>query len=1114
MLSQTTEPTPTDASPAEPAPLAAARALFTLILGRVPEPGLDLRSRAALPYEAQMRALLGSDEFQSAVLAPASCGEPTAHASLGPRPDPALLAALDVFDEPSAAILAQPHRSWGAFLAAALSPGGPWGGFANGDAALAERAARARCLLAAAPQTGCVTAVRIDGADAIEVDLILFAAPPDGLRMRVLDTAGKEFGAVPIASASGDEATVARMSASAPLPAEARSVVAGETGKTGLRLELAHGVNGVAHAIGPPLTFGAAFDMRERERRLREIETSFLGESRLAAARQIEALLAAAPFASDAIEIAFDDAMALGDVARAQGVAAMGADEARSTARLRLRLARSQGDRELAAAAVAAIDAPSVLDQALAWRAEPPVQATVDALLQGAPTSRRFKGTARTLGLDLDDVSAAMASLSAACAPAEIIAKLLASLDRATRRRALDGLQRIAPALLMPTLSHLEPALAEVAFTQALGAGRVALDQGRFASAAAWAWRALAETEARHAEAGAAARVQVAYLLRAVPDARCRAAASDLLHAPDPAVSAAAAAERAAIVAELEGELRDDDPLRAPERLIATRRRFRMASGRAFMSAPGDRAARLGLARSLCLDGRDDDAIDILTALSDEAPSDAAAARLLALAAERAGRPAAALAAAERALASGRDDRMALTKVRALRTLERTAEAIAFLDAAASRLGRDLQAERARNHFFIGDFERAAETAAALARTHPGHRGVTSIAAAAAIEMGDWTAAARRLDEAPDPVLADGRPLGRTTYLVEDRLFRYAVAAGRGEAAAQLDHLNALFGLFGGQEITRDGDERSAPRKARGGETSTPERTPAGFSLDRLRPTGRYAGGAPQVGPELVKRGPLVSVVMSAFNAGLYVDTSIRSILEQSYEPIELIVVDDASEDSTPERLLAWERADPRVRVILKSRNDGAYVSKNIGLLQAKGTYVALQDADDWSHPDRVAKSVAALDARPELVGVTTDWFRMTTDGRVVIKAGGEISHICCISFVFRRREALRAAGFFDSVRIEADMEYIRRLGRILGGQSVARLRWPLLIGRAHSASLTASEEDGVARTGFTAPRLAYQSSYRAWHRRIAAGDSDGRMPFPLGDRRFDAPHSMLPHGR
>ena len=181
--------------------------------------------------------------------------------------------------------------------------------------------------------------------------------------------------------------------------------------------------------------------------------------------------------------------------------------------------------------------------------------------------------------------------------------------------------------------------------------------------------------------------------------------------------------------------------------------------------------------------------------------------------------------------------------------------------------------------------------------------------------------------------------------------------------------------------------------------------------------------------------------------------------------------------------------------------------------MQAKGTYVALQDADDWSHPDRIAKSVAVLEARPELVGVTTDWIRMATDGRVVIKAGAQISHVCCISLVFRRREALRAAGFFDSVRIEADMEYIRRLGRILGPEALARLRWPLLIGRSHTASLTANEIYGITRTGFTEPRRAYQAAYRAWHRRIAAGEVDGRMPFPLGERRFDAPHVMLPRG-
>jgi glycosyltransferase involved in cell wall biosynthesis len=250
---------------------------------------------------------------------------------------------------------------------------------------------------------------------------------------------------------------------------------------------------------------------------------------------------------------------------------------------------------------------------------------------------------------------------------------------------------------------------------------------------------------------------------------------------------------------------------------------------------------------------------------------------------------------------------------------------------------------------------------------------------------------------------------------------------------------------------------------------------------------------------------------MTAHNAAAYVETAVRSILEQSYRNLELVVVDDASTDGTPNILEELERRDARLRTILKTGNDGTYVSKNVGLFQARGAYVALQDADDWSHPDRLAKSVAVLEARPEVVGLTTDWLRMTSDGEAVVKAGGQNAHVCCISLVFRREPVLRRVGFFDSVRIEGDMEFIRRMGLAFGPNAVLRLRWPLLFGRSRSDSLTASEEFGLTRTGYTEPRRLYQAAYKAWHAAIAAGDASPLLPFPLRERPFTAPSIMLP---
>jgi glycosyltransferase involved in cell wall biosynthesis len=249
---------------------------------------------------------------------------------------------------------------------------------------------------------------------------------------------------------------------------------------------------------------------------------------------------------------------------------------------------------------------------------------------------------------------------------------------------------------------------------------------------------------------------------------------------------------------------------------------------------------------------------------------------------------------------------------------------------------------------------------------------------------------------------------------------------------------------------------------------------------------------------------------MTSYNVTQYLPTAVRSILQQSYRNLELIIVDDASTDATPDLLMEIERSDPRVKVILKSTNDGTYVSKNLGILQSQGEIIALQDSDDWSHPDRIACSVGVLLRHPEVMGLTTDWLRMTTDGDIVIKAGGQISHRCCISLVFRRAPVMDRLGFFDSVRIAADLEFIQRMGLVFGENAVPRLRWPLLFGRARSDSLTASEEFGVSRTGFTEPRQVYHRHSEEFHARIVAG-APAYLPFPQLEREFKAPAIILP---
>lgn len=105
--------------------------------------------------------------------------------------------------------------------------------------------------------------------------------------------------------------------------------------------------------------------------------------------------------------------------------------------------------------------------------------------------------------------------------------------------------------------------------------------------------------------------------------------------------------------------------------------------------------------------------------------------------------------------------------------------------------------------------------------------------------------------------------------------------------------------------------------------------------------------------------GPLVSIVMPAHNAADFIDDAIHSVLGQSYENWELLIVDDASTDKTLE--VVKQFGDERVRVISCKRNGGAVKARNRGVRASKGKFLCFLDADDLWQPSKLEKQVAFM---------------------------------------------------------------------------------------------------------------------------------------------------------
>lgn len=105
-----------------------------------------------------------------------------------------------------------------------------------------------------------------------------------------------------------------------------------------------------------------------------------------------------------------------------------------------------------------------------------------------------------------------------------------------------------------------------------------------------------------------------------------------------------------------------------------------------------------------------------------------------------------------------------------------------------------------------------------------------------------------------------------------------------------------------------------------------------------------------------------VSVVIPAFNAASTIERAITSARVQTEENLEIIVVDDASSDQTPEIVAEAAKSDARVRLLRQPVNAGPAAARNRGIAAAKGDWIALLDADDSYFPERLAKLLSLAD--------------------------------------------------------------------------------------------------------------------------------------------------------
>ncbi|HWD28503.1 MAG TPA: glycosyltransferase family A protein [Rhizomicrobium sp.] len=241
------------------------------------------------------------------------------------------------------------------------------------------------------------------------------------------------------------------------------------------------------------------------------------------------------------------------------------------------------------------------------------------------------------------------------------------------------------------------------------------------------------------------------------------------------------------------------------------------------------------------------------------------------------------------------------------------------------------------------------------------------------------------------------------------------------------------------------------------------------------RAFARY-GLSPADAPCAETGGPLVSIVVAAYNAQSSIETSVASLARQSWRQVEIVVVDDASSDATAERVAAMAETDARIRVLRQQSNEGAYVARNAGVAAARGAFVAFHDADDIAHPARIARQIAPLLHDETLAFTTARWARRTDGGAFRSRQIAPLIRQHVGSFLVRR-DALGKAGPFDPVRFGADGEMLLRLQVAAGPRGYRALDQLLTIGGWDARSAVHDDKTGYGERGFSLARLEYRET-------------------------------------
>jgi len=241
---------------------------------------------------------------------------------------------------------------------------------------------------------------------------------------------------------------------------------------------------------------------------------------------------------------------------------------------------------------------------------------------------------------------------------------------------------------------------------------------------------------------------------------------------------------------------------------------------------------------------------------------------------------------------------------------------------------------------------------------------------------------------------------------------------------------------------------------------------------------------------------PLCSVLLPVFNNKNDIINAINSVKNQSFKDLELIIIDDCSNDGTCDIIKKYIKNNPlfKIKLLINKKNSGTYVSLNEGLKKAKGKYIARIDSDDIMASNMLDEHIRVLESSSHYIASQSKFIREGSIGRY-----GEISLVY-------RKEIILKIGYYDSVRFGADSEFLLRLKKVYGTPRIFYINKILYFAKNRMSSLTTSSNTGFRGEGASI-RKQYFNSYSKWHKSC-------RFPFmkyPHINRPFQVNINMMP---